>query len=115
MRTTYGTGEVDTSKSKISFAPNFIHSCDASHLTATVNSFDGDILSVHDSYSTVACDIDELHVKLREAFYNLYKDGDVLDKIKVELEQRFDIELPPPPTKGSYDISCVLNSTYFFS
>lgn len=109
------TPKVNKVKSRNALAPNLVHSCDASHLMATAVAFDGSILPVHDSYATHACDVDEMGKCTRQEFINMYKDGTFLDKFKKELEDKYEVELPPLPEKGNLNLTEVLSSKYFFS
>jgi DNA-directed RNA polymerase len=61
------TGDVDTAKMGRAFVPNFIHSLDASVLhIALSRTKASSVASVHDSFSTHACDMDELLQTLRD-------------------------------------------------
>ena len=117
--TSLHTGEYNATpnvaKSKNAIAPNFVHAMDSTHLMMTITEFSGDMLPVHDSYATHACDVDELSHKIRQTFYELYTENDPLLDIKKDLEEISGVELPPPPDKGNFDLKEVLRSTYFFS
>ena len=67
-------------------AANFIHSMDGAHMRAIVREFDrkskkkgqhASIWSVHDSFGTHACDIDELLKTIREEMINLHSKGNL--------------------------------------
>lgn len=102
-------------KTRNAIAPNFVHAMDATHLMMTLTTFQHDMLPVHDSYATHACDVDELGHVVRSEFYNLYTDYDPLLQLKQDLEELSGEELPPPPDKGDFNLKEVLRSTYFFS
>ena len=108
---------VSTNKQKSAFPPNFVHSLDASHmlLTALAAKREGLTFSaVHDSYWTHACDIPILSENLREQFILLYE-SPVLENLSESLEKRFpDIEFPPIPDRGDFDVQDVRDSVYFF-
>jgi DNA-directed RNA polymerase len=81
----------------------------------TVNATDFSAYAmIHDSFGTHACNTDVLARVLREQFYKLYNDNDVLQDLKDQLESQCNVELDDIPEKGSLDISEVLNSEYFF-
>jgi DNA-directed RNA polymerase len=73
------------------FAPNFVHSLDATHmlLSALKSSEIGiNFAAVHDSFWTHACDIDKMNVILREAFIGLHSE-DIIGRLKEEFEERY--------------------------
>jgi DNA-directed RNA polymerase len=112
----HDTAEIDARKQAQGVSPNFVHSMDATHLMATVNR-GTDITHwamVHDSYGTYACDIPKLAVHLREAFVNIYKNNDVLNQFRDELQLSSGVQLPPVPPTGELDIEDVLEAEYFF-
>ena len=79
------------------------------------NSKDLTFASVHDSFWTHACDTDTLNLVLREQFVNLYQ-RPVLDQLKDYWHVRYPgIHIPEIPDRGSFDISTVRDSVYFFS
>ena len=108
-------------KSRISTgaSPNFIHSLDAAALTLTVNKcMDanmGDFSMVHDSYGTHSPHMPIMSQILREEFVRMYQNNDVLEQLRDHACQTLnDTSLPMPPSKGSLDLSKVLESEYFF-
>jgi DNA-directed RNA polymerase len=60
-----------------------------------------------------------LHECIKPAFYDMYKDGDVLQKFLDEvtplIPEKSRSKIPAIPELGSLDISEVLNSEFFFS
>ena len=104
------------SKARTSFAPNLVHSMDASHMWATIDRLQADGLDsfamVHDSYGVHACDVDILHTAIRESFVDLYKD---YCPMKALTEAYPDVDFPDLPTKGTYQIESVLDAPYFFA
>lgn len=79
------------------FAPNFIHSLDASHMFMTaqrVATKKITFASVHDSYWTHPKDVDVLHQELRAAFVELHS-RPLLEELRMELMQRFGSSLIP--------------------
>lgn len=96
-------------------APNLVHGCDASHLCMVINAFDGDIMPIHDSVATHACDVDTMHGVIREQFVKLYKHFDPIQhlyeqgtKLGADLS---DLSIPP---KGNLDLELVKDSEFFF-
>jgi len=100
------------------FAPNFIHSIDATHLMMTATemrklglSFAG----VHDSYWTHAADVDAMDRVIREQFVALHSMPLIDNLMEYMRTWNPDLKLPDPPKAGTLDIRCVLDSPYFFS
>ena len=110
------TDKIDVSALKNGSAPNYIHSLDASHLVKTVLETTGidSFQMIHDDFGCHACDIPELHRAIRVAFVRMYRDIDLLDKFRREVQEQLEKELPPPPELGDMDINEVLDSEYFF-
>ncbi|GAA6016999.1 hypothetical protein JCM10207_001452 [Rhodosporidiobolus poonsookiae] len=88
--------EVDPRAQATAFPPNFIHSLDATHMMMTALACRGKIAfaSVHDSYWTHACDVDEMSVILREAFIELHSQ-DILGRLRQEFVTRYDGHVVP--------------------
>lgn len=114
------TDDIDLARSVNSISPNFVHSMDACALMMTVNK--GSDLGithwhmVHDDYGTHAADTQLLFELLREAFVEMYRDNDVLMRFYLEVKEQLPgVEIPEPPTKGSFDIEQVLESDFFFA
>ena len=105
------TREYDKHSAANGISPNFIHSLDSSHLCKVINAFDGDILPIHDSFATHACDAGRLHDVLLETFVDMYKEENILDRLKVF--NTFETEVPEP-SHGTMDIECVRTSRFAF-
>jgi len=74
-----------------------------------------DIVPIHDSLATHACDVDTLHRVIREQFVLLYEEHDVLlDITKAAADAGADLEDLDMPVRGSLDIRQVLESPFFF-
>jgi DNA-directed RNA polymerase len=100
-------------RSVSALAPNFIHSLDAAHLMMTVNlTTAGSLAMVHDSYATLACDVDELGVSLRMAFVALHTQP-LLELFRNELTAHYTV--PAAPALGGFDLTEVLDAEYFFA
>ena len=86
------------------FPPNFIHSLDATHmmLSALKSREKGmTFASIHDSFWTHACDIDNLSELLRDAFVHMHSE-DVVGRLREEMVARYG---------GSYYLASVDPST----
>ncbi|KAN0055755.1 hypothetical protein ACTA71_011641 [Dictyostelium dimigraforme] len=108
---------VDTNRQRSAFPPNFIHSLDSTHMFLTAlacNEKGITYSSVHDSYWTHACSIDDMNDILRNEFIELHKQP-LLDRLLDWFKVRYpDIKFPPLPPKGKLDINKVKESRYFF-
>ena len=100
------------------FSPNFVHSLDASHMFLTsLRAREADIAfaGVHDSYWSHAADMDDLGRILRESFITIHQKPLLHDLSQQLREQYPKVKLPEPPETGTFDLSQVLRSPYFFS
>jgi DNA-directed RNA polymerase len=98
--------------------PNLVHSMDAAHMALTVNALREKGLihfaMIHDSYGVHACDVDVLHLVLREQFASIYEKP-VLNQFYQEQKRRHpNLELTAPPKLGSFDMKVLKESDYFF-
>jgi DNA-directed RNA polymerase len=121
------SGEKDCVGNRNGIAPNYIHSLDASHLMKTaIACHDEGITAfsfIHDSFGTHAADMEVMSRILRETFVEMYsKDlltkfvDDVRQQVPVDaLEEFEEIIQEYMPTMGDLDVSCVRDSSYFFS
>jgi DNA-directed RNA polymerase len=97
---------------------NGVHSEDATHMHCTnISCGDHDIefAEVHDSYWTLAEQMDDMSLILRDEFVNLHESywcQDMYNQWR-ELYPRADI--PLPPARGDFDLSLVRKSPYFFN
>lgn len=106
-----GTEEYDKYKARNGISPNFIHSLDSSHLVKVINAFDGNILPIHDSFGTHACDAGRLHDVLMDTFVDLYNDHDILELLQEFNEYEKEI---PEVEFGALDIEDVRTSRFAF-
>lgn len=112
---------ISASRQALGFPPNFVHSLDASALSATVNSAKSSGINsfavIHDSFGTTASKTEQLSQVIRQAFVDLYEAHDPLQELWLRTKNRLPsgTDLPPPPAKGDLDIREVLNSRYFFA
>ncbi|XP_053610663.1 DNA-directed RNA polymerase, mitochondrial [Plodia interpunctella] len=126
-----------TMKQRNAFPPNFIHSLDSSHmmLTGLACAARGlTFVSVHDCFWTHPCTVDLMNQICREQFVALhsqpiledlshflvktysYDDRELVDNTPgAANKKRVNDLLRQVPSKGNFDIKCVLDSVYFFS
>jgi DNA-directed RNA polymerase len=99
------------------FPPNFVHSLDSSHMILTAVEMKKRGLtfsSVHDSYWTHPCDIEEMNTVLRECFIDLYNQP-LLEDLKRRWELRYpSITFPDLPECGDLNLDDVRSAPYFF-
>nr|XP_043616194.1 DNA-directed RNA polymerase 2, chloroplastic/mitochondrial-like [Erigeron canadensis] len=112
------TEKVMVRRQKTAFPPNFVHSLDGSHMMMTAIACKRaglNFAGVHDSYWTHACDVDEMNRILREKFVELYQTP-ILENLLESFQQSFPtLVFPPLPDRGDFDLSDVLESSYFFN
>ncbi|XP_072047348.1 DNA-directed RNA polymerase, mitochondrial-like [Amphiura filiformis] len=130
--------QIDTLKQKNGFAPNFIHSLDSTHMMLTslyCQQAGITYVSVHDCFWTHASTVDEMNQICREQFVKLHgqpvlqnlssfldnKYGDItISKSVKKKPQNAEIQtigdiVKQVPKPGEFDLTNVLQSTYFFS
>ncbi|MBV1928418.1 MAG: hypothetical protein KUG81_02785 [Gammaproteobacteria bacterium] len=105
-----GLGEVteDEVRTAGALAPNFVHSIDATHLRMVVNDCPFDMVTVHDSIGTHACDYFETADSIRKKFVEVHE-YNAMQNLCSSLDQR------TPKFRGDYQASEALESTYIFS
>ncbi|TXG56708.1 hypothetical protein EZV62_018021 [Acer yangbiense] len=112
------TDKVMAKRQRTAFPPNFVHSLDGSHMmmTAVACKRAGlNFAGVHDSYWTHACDVDEMNRILREKFVELYEKP-ILENLLESFQKSFpNLNFPPLPERGDFDLREVLDSPYFFN
>lgn len=105
-------------RQKTAFPPNFVHSLDSTHMMMTAIACKKARLTfagVHDSFWTHAGDVDKMNVILREKFVELYNQP-ILENLLKDFQESFpDVNFPPIPTRGDFDLREVLQATYFFN
>lgn len=112
---------VDGRRSGQGLAPNFIHSMDAAALVKTVNEcLDQGVLTfavIHDSYGTLAPDMDDLSHTIRNAFVTMYQTHDPFVELRCSVAQLVGpkVELEMVPEKGTLDLEQVRDSAFFFA
>ncbi|XP_076941811.1 DNA-directed RNA polymerase 2, chloroplastic/mitochondrial-like [Bidens hawaiensis] len=112
------TEKVMVRRQRTAFPPNFVHSLDGSHMMMTAIACKRaglNFAGVHDSYWTHACNVDEMNRILREKFVELYRTP-ILENLLESFETSFPtVSFPPLPDRGDFDLSNVLESSYFFN
>jgi DNA-directed RNA polymerase len=99
---------LDVIKTAGAMAPNFIHSIDATHLRMVVNGCNHDLVTVHDSIGSHACDFKETSKVIREKFVlvHCYK---ALENLCESMNQT------APEFDGDYRSTEAIQSAYIFS
>ncbi|XP_074309443.1 DNA-directed RNA polymerase 1B, mitochondrial-like [Silene latifolia] len=112
------TDKIMVRRQRTAFPPNFVHSLDGSHMMMTAiacKRLGLTFAGVHDSYWTHACDVDEMNRILREKFVELYEQP-ILENLLESFQTSFpNLEFPPLPERGDFDLRDVLESRYFFN
>lgn len=106
------TGKPDNQRMRNGVVPNLVHSNDACHWYMTarkMRELGCNIIGVHDSFGTHACDVDTLHRVIRETFVELYTEHDII----AEYIERNGIETLPPE-RGNLDLNLFLESEFGF-
>lgn len=102
-----------------SVPPSFVHSLDAAHMCLAIDAatFEGltDFGVVHDSFATHASDMEIFGYCIRDTFYEMYSECDVLEGLRLQLQAGCTEPLPPLPAKGELDLEEVRRSVFFFS
>jgi len=111
------TKDVDERSALQAIAPNYIHSLDAAHMFLTLQRMAYDhiyeVCMIHDSYGCHANHVSKMRIFINEEFYKIHKENQ-LEVFKRDIENQLGIMLPEVPEVGTFDISEVLQSDYFF-
>ena len=116
--------KIDAKKQASGIAPNFVHSCDASHLMLTsVKCYDvygiRSFGMIHDSFAAHAGVAHLLFKGVRETMVETYEQHDVIQEFYEEFEEQLHesqlSKMPELPPKGSLDLQEILKSLYTFS
>eukprot|EP01121_Diplochlamys_sp_Union-15-3_P018720 TRINITY_DN6881_c0_g1_i1.p1 TRINITY_DN6881_c0_g1~~TRINITY_DN6881_c0_g1_i1.p1 ORF type:complete len:1077 (-),score=188.76 TRINITY_DN6881_c0_g1_i1:102-3332(-) len=117
LNASHATLPVDTHKQKSAFPPNFIHSLDSTHMMLTAiecNKRGINYASVHDSFWTHASHVDDLSVILRDKFVEMHE-RPILKQVRDFWVAKFpNVQFPPVPELGFFDLKLVKKSPYFF-
>ena len=103
----------DIQKYICGISPNYIHSLDASHMALIIADWTGDFGAVHDSFSTHACDVEDLVTATKQQFVEMYNHENYFDSIRLQLTGSTDDV--QQPDLGELDVNEVYNSDYFFA
>ena len=96
-------------------SPNFIHSMDASHMALVIDDWNNAFGAVHDSFSTHACDVEELLILTKSKFIEMYDVDNFFQLIEDQLiTNKEDLEVEQPE-RGSLEIREIQDSDYFFA
>jgi DNA-directed RNA polymerase len=111
--------KLDKDRQALGISPNFVHSMDASAMMLTIqlalNNGVTQFAMIHDSYGTVAADMDMLAGCLRHAFVDMYTDHNVLEEFLNGLPEHVRTKCPPLPAMGTLRLEDVLQSEFFFA
>jgi len=117
------TDTIDKRRQQQGIAPNWVHSMDATAMRMFVNLASANGIEhfalIHDSYGTVAADVEMMSACLKKAFVQLYTEWDPLAEFKVDIAAILSDEaiekLPALPAKGTLDVTLVEQSDFFFA
>jgi DNA-directed RNA polymerase len=106
--------KVHQSKQRLSVAPNFIHSIDASILHLALSEFDGSVVGVHDCFGTHVTDLSDLAEKIKLAMLNIFKVDQLLNYKESISQLDTSISLPNSFNRGGFDTGQLLSANYLF-
>lgn len=112
----YGQKIPSITKGKSGIGPNIIHSLDATHLRMVamrLSELGLPAIWVHDSFAVHSNYREVLYSIIVEEFIKLYS-VDHLQILKELWESTYDVELPEPPSMGSWNIKTLSNCARFF-
>lgn len=102
-------------KAASGIAPNFVHSLDSTHLLKVILAANCDIVPIHDSLATHACDVDHMHEVIRGEFFNMYNDYEPLEVLREAAELAGgDTSEIMSPELGTLNLELVKDSPFFF-
>lgn len=114
-------GQTNKRKTVNAICPNWVHSLDGvgGLLGETVNLAAADgidsIMTIHDSISVHAPNVEKMHEHVRKATLNLFSE-DLLANIAQQFEEQLPDGLPfSRPHRGTLDLRVVLDSRYYFN
>jgi DNA-directed RNA polymerase len=96
------------SKQKTGAPPNIVHSLDAAHLMLTSEFCKEPLVTVHDSFGTLAGGMQQLHSDVRTTFVMLYYDNPLPGLLRQLGIDDLEVKL------GNFDMMEVLNAEYCF-
>ncbi len=104
---------LDTVKTRGAMAPNLVHSIDATHLRMVINQCEHELVTVHDSIGSHACDFFETAQSIREQFAEVHK-YDIMSDLCTSIGVRTPRFEEKRQSVG-YKAEEALQSTYIFS
>jgi DNA-directed RNA polymerase len=112
------TDDPDPRSARQAIAPNYIHSLDAAHMFLTIDRMIGydieDFCMIHDSYGCHPNFVPVMRDLIREEFLRMHR-YNCLEQFKYDVGRHLGVNLPEPPSQGSFDLETVINSEYFFA
>ena len=87
---------------------------DAAHMAKVIDRFSGSFGAIHDSFSTHACDVDNLLEHTKWQFAMMYNTDNFFTTIENMLLTSREGYTLKQPELGTLDISEILESDYFF-
>nr|WP_256017325.1 DNA-directed RNA polymerase [Roseomonas sp. GC11] len=117
------TDRINKAAHATGIAPNFVHSQDAAMLReyvrlAALNGIQAFNL-IHDSFGTLAADVDMMRACLRAAMRGLYEYRDCLgelrDHLRAQVPEKKQSFITDPPAPGSLDLSVLEEAEYMFA
>lgn len=114
------TAKLDRRKHVSGLVPNLVHSLDATAARITARRLSAskvpDMAFVHDSYLVHAAFHPILARELREAWVETFSGDPLRDWVRqLEAQLPPGVSLPAPPAYGSFDVSRIRDSKYFFA
>lgn len=114
---------LDRRRQSQGIAPNFVHSCDASHMMLTIARAKQEGIKnfamIHDSFGTTAGDTEDLYRIVRDSFVEMYGDVEVIESFRDEIMNQLSIKnqakLEALPARGELAINEVVTSRYCFA
>jgi DNA-directed RNA polymerase len=110
----------DSAKPKIgrqisTFAPNFIHSMDATHMFMVADACKFDFAAAHDCHTAHAGNTDAMRANILRTMVDLYTPNR-LDLLYRYVRATFPTaKVEPPPERGTYNLLDLLDSPYAFN
>lgn len=114
------TKEIQIHKQANAVSPNVVHSLDAAALMLSITQAAAEgvehFAAIHDSYGTLAADMEIVWRAARQAFVHLYTNHDVVGDLRGQFQAQAPAgeTVPEPPKAGTLDVASVLVSDYFF-
>ena len=106
--------KVHQPRQRLSVAPNFIHSIDASILHFALADFDGDVVGVHDCFGTHITELSNLAEKIKLAMLNIFKVDQLLEYKRCISQIDPSISEATTFNRGSFDTGQILSANYLF-